>query len=104
VERLPAPGLKVPLIGWSPVRWARRGELADGLPDGCPFYFVHSFAPVDCAPEDVVGRTTYGGEFVCAVQHGAVYGVQFHPEKSSARGLRLLENFTGVCAAVGAPS
>jgi len=104
VERLPAPGLKVPLIGWCPVRWSKRSTLVDGLPDECPFYFVHSFAPVDVGSEDVLGSAEYGQPFTCAVERGNVFGAQFHPEKSSAAGLRLLRNFTGICAAVGAPS
>jgi imidazole glycerol-phosphate synthase subunit HisH len=104
VERLPAPGLKVPLIGWSPVRWVRRSELTGGLPDDCPFYFVHSFAPVGCAEEDLLGSAEYGSPFAAAVQRGAIYGAQFHPEKSSGSGLRMLENFASLCSAVGAPA
>jgi imidazole glycerol-phosphate synthase subunit HisH len=104
VERLPAPGLKIPLIGWSPVAWARRSPLIEQLPDECPFYFVHSYAPVGAAEEEVLGTTEYGERFVCAVEREAVFGVQFHPEKSSGAGLRLLKNFAAICAAVGAPS
>jgi glutamine amidotransferase len=104
VERLPATGLKVPLIGWVPVRWAKRSPLTDGIPNACPFYFVHSFAPVDAAEDDRLGLAEYGGEFVCAVERPPLYGVQFHPEKSSVHGLRLLENFAAVCASVGAAS
>jgi glutamine amidotransferase len=104
IERLPAPGLKVPLIGWTPVRWAKDSALTVELPDECPFYFVHSFAPVDTAAEDQLGIAEYGEPFVCAVERPPLYGVQFHPEKSSAHGLKLLENFAGICATVGAPS
>jgi glutamine amidotransferase len=104
VERLLAPGLKIPLIGWSPVAWARRSPLIEELPDECPFYFVHSFAPAAVPDDDVLGTTEYGERFVCAVERGCVFGVQFHPEKSSSSGLRLLRNFTAICAAVGAPS
>jgi glutamine amidotransferase len=104
VERLPAPGLKVPLIGWSPVAWARRSPLTEQLPDACPFYFVHSYAPTGVAEEEVLGTTEHGESFVCAVEREGVFGVQFHPEKSSGAGLRLLKNFAAICAAVGAPS
>jgi imidazole glycerol-phosphate synthase subunit HisH len=104
VERLPAPGLKVPLIGWTAVRWAKESDLTAELPDECPFYFVHSFAPVETAAEDRLGMAEYGEPFVCAVARPPLYGVQFHPEKSSLHGLKLLENFTGICATVGAPS
>jgi glutamine amidotransferase len=104
VERLPAPGLKIPLIGWCPVKWSKRSALIEDVPDECPFYFVHSFAPVDAVEDDVLGRAEYGLPFTCAVERGNVFGAQFHPEKSSTAGLRLLGNFTGICAAVGAPS
>ncbi len=60
VERLPAPGLKVPLIGWNAVRWSKQSRLTAELPDECPFYFVHSFAPVGVAEEDVLGTAEYG--------------------------------------------
>jgi glutamine amidotransferase len=104
VERLAAPGLKIPLIGWSAVAWARRSPLIEELPDECPFYFVHSFAPVAVAEDDMLGTTEYGERFVCAVERAGVFGVQFHPEKSSGAGLQLLKNFAAICAAVGAPS
>ena len=104
VERLPAPGMKVPLIGWNPVAWTQGSRLTDGLPDACPFYFVHSFAPTGVDAGDLLGSAEYGEQFVCAVEHGTLFGVQFHPEKSSVHGLRLLENFASVCASVGAPS
>jgi len=100
VERLQAPGLKVPHIGWNEVRWTRHTPLTEGLPETSPFYFVHSFAPVAVGDDDVLGTSTYGEPFVCAVEREPVYGVQFHPEKSSAHGLQLLRNFTGICAAV----
>jgi imidazole glycerol-phosphate synthase subunit HisH len=102
VDRLTAPGLKVPHIGWNTVRWSRGSRLTAELPDECSFYFVHSFAPVPTAEEDVLGTAVYGQPFACAVEREPLYGVQFHPEKSSTNGLRLLENFAGICAAVGA--
>ena len=104
VERLPAPGLKVPHIGWNEVRWTRRTALTEGLPETSPFYFVHSFAPIPVSEEDVLGTSSYGESFVCAVEREPVYGVQFHPEKSSTHGLQLLRNFTSICSAVGAPN
>jgi len=101
VAELEADGLKVPHIGWSPVRWERESRLTEGLPSGTPFYFVHSFVP---APEssELLGSAAYGARFACAAQRDNVYGVQFHPEKSSAAGLRLLANFAGICASVPA--
>jgi len=101
VSELEAEGLKVPHIGWSPVRWERDSKLTEGIESETPFYFVHSFAP---RPEasDLLGSAAYGTRFACAAERDNVYGVQFHPEKSSSAGLRLLANFAGVCAAVPA--
>ena len=100
VSELEAPGLKVPHIGWEPVRLEAGSELMAGLADETPFYFVHSFAPRPADPSDVAGTAVWGERFVCAVARPPVYGVQFHPEKSSSAGLRLLENFTQICADV----
>ncbi|MFI5027880.1 MAG: imidazole glycerol phosphate synthase subunit HisH [Solirubrobacterales bacterium] len=101
VAELDADGLKVPHIGWSPVRWEQTSRLTEGIESETPFYFVHSFAP-ESAPGDLLGSTSYGARFCCAAQRDNVFGVQFHPEKSSAAGLRLLSNFAGICAAVPA--
>lgn len=100
VERLHADGLKLPQIGWNEVAWRRQPPLVEGLADPCALYHVHSFAPVPTDEADVVGTATYGGEFASAVARGNLHGVQFHPEKSSAAGLRMLGNF--VRAAEGA--
>jgi glutamine amidotransferase len=97
VGELEAEGLKVPHIGWEPVRWERESRLADGIPSDTPFYFVHSFAPRP-RDEDLLGSAEYGARFACAAERENVFGVQFHPEKSSSAGLRLLSNFAGVCA------
>ncbi len=84
------------------MRWTRRTALTEGLPDTSPFYFVHSFAPIAVSEDDVLGTSSYGEPFVCAVEREPVYGVQFHPEKSSTHGLQLLRNFASICSAVGA--
>jgi glutamine amidotransferase len=97
VSDLAAGELKVPHIGWSPVRWEQASPLTEGIPDQTPFYFVHSFAPHP-EPGQLLGSAEYGERFSCAVQSGSLFGVQFHPEKSSAAGLRLLSNFAGICA------
>jgi glutamine amidotransferase len=97
VGELEAAGLKVPHIGWEPVRWESESRLTDGIPSETPFYFVHSFAPRP-RPDDLLGTAVYGARFACAAERDNVFGVQFHPEKSSAAGLRLLSNFAGVCA------
>ncbi|HEY5816755.1 MAG TPA: imidazole glycerol phosphate synthase subunit HisH [Solirubrobacterales bacterium] len=97
VSDLEADGLKVPHIGWSPVRWEKDSRLTEGIESETPFYFVHSFAPSP-VPGDLLGTAAYGARFACAAERDNVFGVQFHPEKSSAAGLRLLSNFAGVCA------
>ena len=102
VERLPAPGLKLPHIGWNLVRFEHESPLTAGLPEACAFYHVHTYAPRAGEPSDVLGRSDYGEPFVSVVEREPVFGVQFHPEKSSRHGLRLLENFAAICARVAA--
>jgi imidazole glycerol-phosphate synthase subunit HisH len=94
--------LKVPHIGWNEIAFTGGSALLEGLGDGAAFYHVHSFVAVAADEGDVLGRGDYGGSFVSIVGRGDVYGVQFHPEKSSAAGLRLLANFTSVSARVAA--
>jgi len=77
-------------------------ELTDGLATETPFYFVHSFAVRPRDESSVLGTAAWGERFACAVARPPLYGVQFHPEKSSAAGLRLLANFADICAAVPA--
>jgi glutamine amidotransferase len=101
VEPLRAGTLKVPHIGWSPVRWERRSPLVEGLGDEVPFYFVHSFDPRPADPADVLGTAAYGERFACAVERPPLFGAQFHPEKSSTAGLRLLTNFAAICTPIG---
>ena len=102
VDGLRAPGLKVPHIGWEPVRWERECELTAGIGDATPFYFVHSFAPRPADSADVLGTAEHGERFTCALARPPLYGVQFHPEKSSGAGLRLLRNFAAICARAAA--
>ncbi len=94
VIRLRAPGLKIPHMGWNPAELAHPDDpLWDGLGEKPHFYFVHSYHP---APEDaslIAAQTTYGGPFACAIRWPSGAAVQFHPEKSQAAGLRLLDNF-----------
>jgi glutamine amidotransferase len=98
VEPLDAPGLKVPHIGWEPVRWRRASALTAGIESETPFYFVHSLTPRPADEADVLGTAAFDERFACAVERPPLYGFQFHPEKSSVAGLRLLTNFAGVCA------
>jgi imidazole glycerol-phosphate synthase subunit HisH len=94
--------LKVPHIGWNEVAFTRSSPLLEGLGGREAFYHVHSFVALPTEESDVLGRGDYGGPFASIVGRGDVYGVQFHPEKSSAAGLRLLANFTSVSARVAA--
>jgi glutamine amidotransferase len=104
VRRLDAGRLKLPHIGWNEVRFSQaRSRLVEDLPRQCAFYHVHSFAPVPARAQDVLGTVEYGETFVSAVEKGSFYGVQFHPEKSSAAGLRLLANFARICASARVP-
>ena len=70
-----------------------RAPILDGLGDGAAFYHVHSFVAVPAEASDVLGSAEYGERFASVVSHGSLLGVQFHPEKSSHDGLRLLANW-----------
>lgn len=86
--------LPVPHVGWNSVTpLTSQNGLFDGIPHDTDFYFVHSFTFVPELEEDVLARTEYGIPVVAAVRRGNVWGTQFHPEKSSRAGLRLLRNF-----------
>ena len=89
----------LPHIGWNSVEVVRPHPLFEGVADGSYFYFVHSFVPAPAEEGLVIARTTHGRPFASAVARGSLYGLQFHPEKSSAAGLRMLSNFVGLVAA-----
>jgi imidazole glycerol-phosphate synthase subunit HisH len=96
VSLLHGGGLRIPHIGWNDVRFERPSPLTAGLP-GDAFYHVHSLAARPDDPADVIATTEYGERFATIVGHGNVFGVQFHPEKSSRDGLALLSNFVTLC-------
>jgi imidazole glycerol-phosphate synthase subunit HisH len=101
VERLET-ALKVPHIGWNTLEWRPAGAgMAAGLPEPAAVYFVHSYAAVPADRGVVAAVTDYGGAHVAAVARDNVWAVQFHPEKSSAVGLRLLRNFVTAAARGG---
>jgi imidazole glycerol-phosphate synthase subunit HisH len=105
VRGLSTGSLKLPHIGWNEVRFDKpQSRLIADLPRECAFYHVHSFAAEPAREQDVLGTATYGAPFATAVEKGSFYGVQFHAEKSSAAGLRLLANFARICADALAPS
>jgi glutamine amidotransferase len=92
VRRFPG-GLLVPQMGWNQVRLLRETPLFAGVPEGAHFYFVHSYyaEPEDAA--QVVGQTEYGTPYCSVIEAGSLWGMQFHPEKSSTNGLQVLRNF-----------
>jgi glutamine amidotransferase len=89
-----ARGVKVPQIGWNALHFAQPDcPLLAGLADGAMVYFVHSYY---CAPDDesaTVARTDFIAPYCSMLAAGSIFGVQFHPEKSGAVGLRILDNF-----------
>ena len=84
---------RVPQIGWNQVAIKRDVPLLAGVPEGSFFYFVHSFYVETANESDCIATTDYGLDFTSIAGDGRVFGVQFHPEKSQAHGLRLLDNF-----------
>lgn len=86
-------GLKVPHIGWNSVSLKQTGGIFSGIDDESYFYFVHSYYLKGAGEDTVAAVTQYGTEIECAVQRGRLAAVQFHPEKSSTAGLKLLKNF-----------
>jgi glutamine amidotransferase len=85
-------GVKTPHVGWNEVvRKASTSRLLCGFPDAVFAYFTHSYRIP--ASDAAVAVSDYAGEFTAVVEHGSIFGVQFHPEKSGAAGLKLLQNF-----------
>jgi len=96
VTRLDSP--RLPHIGWNLVTFERESALTEGLGEAAAFYHVHSFACRPADATDVVGTSEYGERFVSVVERGNVMAAQFHPEKSSRDGLRMLRNFATLAA------
>lgn len=93
VLRLPEVGLKIPQMGWNDLSVKANAPLLQGVPDHSYVYFVHSYYAEAADKGDVTATTEYGRTLDVAVQKGCVCGTQFHPEKSSAVGLKILKNF-----------
>lgn len=91
-RRFKGDGLRVPHMGWNDVKVERANPLLDAA-EPWRFYFVHSYHVVCDRPEDVMGTSPYAGRFTAAVHRDNVLGVQFHPEKSHAFGMKLLKRF-----------
>jgi glutamine amidotransferase len=95
VVRLPKT-VRVPHMGWNNLTIQRPTQLLEGITEDDYFYFVHSY---HCVPRDtkrVVASVEYGGALAAVVQRDNLFGLQFHPEKSSKRGLHILHNFAAI--------
>ncbi len=94
VVRLPGDtGLKIPHIGWNDLRFPVKGRLFEGIAEGAYVYFVHSYY-LQAEDSGIVTATTeYGAQIHASVEKGNVFACQFHPEKSSGVGLKILNNF-----------
>ncbi len=88
--------LKIPQIGWNQLHHAGNDPLLAGVPDGAYAYFVHSYYCAPAEPSHVVATTDYGISYASVVRRGRVWGIQCHPEKSQAVGLRILRNFMAI--------
>lgn len=97
ILRIPdAGGLKIPHVGWNSLEYPREGRLFRGIPEGSYVYFVHSYY-LKAGKEDLVTAVTeYGTRIHASVESGNIFACQFHPEKSSSVGLRLLNNFISI--------
>jgi len=92
VRRFPE-DLVVPQVGWNQVRQQNSNRLFAGIKDSAFFYFVHSYYCEPVEREVIAGKTDYGVAYASVIARENLYGVQFHPEKSQADGLRILANF-----------
>jgi len=88
--------LKVPQIGWNQLHHAGTDPLLAGVPDGAYAYFVHSYYCAPDGPVYTVASTDFGTRYASVVRRGSVWGIQCHPEKSHAVGLRILRNFVEI--------
>jgi len=89
-------GLKVPQIGWNSLDFPRESRLMKGVPEGAFVYFVHSYYISADNFNDVCATTEYGVTVHAAAERGNIFGCQFHPEKSSEVGLKILKNFAEI--------
>jgi len=92
IVRIPA-GVKIPHMGWNRLTMLQDSPILQGTPDGAYVYFVHSYFANNCDAADIVAVTDYGNMLPAVVQKNNVYGLQFHPEKSSGAGLHMIKNF-----------
>lgn len=91
---------KIPHIGWNSLCFPKESRLFQGIPKDSYVYFVHSYYLQAGEMEDVAATTEYGAEIHAAVERDRIFACQFHPEKSSEIGLKILQNFLNVCREV----
>jgi glutamine amidotransferase len=84
---------RIPHVGWNELLHTGSSQLLDGIESGTDVYFVHSYHMIPESSSDIASTTPYCGGFVSTVEHGTVFGVQFHPEKSQRAGSMILRNF-----------
>lgn len=89
-------GLKIPHMGWNSIQYKEGSRLFQGIPQNAYVYFVHSYYLAAENPDDVAATTHYSTLIHASVEHENVFACQFHPEKSSTVGLKILENFVNL--------
>lgn len=99
IVRIPdAEGLKIPHIGWNSLTFPNAGRLFEGIAEGSYVYFVHSYYLRADDPQIVAAATEYGTTIHASVERDNLFACQFHPEKSSETGLKILQNFLNIKA------
>jgi glutamine amidotransferase len=93
VRRFSGINLRVPHVGWNELVFESQHPVLSGLKSGDDFYFVHSYFASTQVPSETITTTEYGSRFASVVSKNNIVGIQFHPEKSQAKGLQIIENF-----------
>jgi glutamine amidotransferase len=95
-SRLSEKNLKIPHMGWNTVELKKESRLFKDMPENSRFYFVHSYHLCCDFEEDILALSQYGYPFTSCIEHGNIFGVQFHPEKSHRYGMKILQNFAEI--------
>ena len=86
----------LPHIGWNNVQMRKNSNITKNIPDETDFYFVHTYAYTDISEDCIIGYCKHGVKFPVIINNKNVWGTQFHPEKSSKAGLKIIENFINI--------
>lgn len=92
IQKIP-PGFKIPHMGWNQLDVYKKNPVLNGIENRTFVYFVHSYYAEEVEKEDLVATAEYGIQIPAVVQKGNMIGLQFHPEKSSEKGLQMIKNF-----------